>query len=216
MNWASTTLTVWCRYTKILMKDIDVVNGAGRQGKMQLLNILMQLRKCCNHPYLFDGAEPGEAILLTSHPHTLPTLPRSSVHHRFSHCGELWEDDGSPQTAPAPEGGRSSGPHLLSDDEDVGYTGGLLSVEGVLLLSTGWKHSSRGPSGQPLPSSLSLWFIVHAPHRTTLTTTTVLRVTSLSSCCPPEQEDWGLTWPLLILSFSLTLTGTLRLTCRLR
>jgi SNF2 family DNA or RNA helicase len=46
-------------YTKILMKDIDVVNGAGRQGKMQLLNILMQLRKCCNHPYLFDGAEPG-------------------------------------------------------------------------------------------------------------------------------------------------------------
>ena len=22
-----------------------------------MLNILMQLRKCCNHPYLFDGAE---------------------------------------------------------------------------------------------------------------------------------------------------------------
>ena len=20
----------------------------------------MQLRKCCNHPYLFDGAEPGK------------------------------------------------------------------------------------------------------------------------------------------------------------
>ena len=50
------------RYTKILMKDIDVVNGAGRTGKMQLLNILMQLRKCCNHPYLFDGAEPGLAF----------------------------------------------------------------------------------------------------------------------------------------------------------
>lgn len=47
------------RYTKILLKDIDIVNGAGRSGKMQLLNILMQLRKCCNHPYLFDGAEPG-------------------------------------------------------------------------------------------------------------------------------------------------------------
>ena len=27
--------------------------------KMRLLNIIMQLRKCCNHPYLFDGAEPG-------------------------------------------------------------------------------------------------------------------------------------------------------------
>ena len=42
------------------MKDIDVVNGAGKVAKMQLLNILMQLRKCCNHPYLFDGAEPGQ------------------------------------------------------------------------------------------------------------------------------------------------------------
>ncbi|XP_046560346.1 SWI/SNF-related matrix-associated actin-dependent regulator of chromatin subfamily A member 5-like isoform X1 [Haliotis rubra] len=46
-------------YTKILMKDIDIVNGAGKTDKMRLLNILMQLRKCCNHPYLFDGAEPG-------------------------------------------------------------------------------------------------------------------------------------------------------------
>lgn len=41
------------------MKDIDVVNGAGKSDKMRLLNILMQLRKCANHPYLFDGAEPG-------------------------------------------------------------------------------------------------------------------------------------------------------------
>jgi SWI/SNF-related matrix-associated actin-dependent regulator of chromatin subfamily A member 5 len=46
-------------YTKILMKDIDIVNGAGKTEKMRLQNILMQLRKCCNHPYLFDGAEPG-------------------------------------------------------------------------------------------------------------------------------------------------------------
>lgn len=47
------------RYTKILMKDIDILNSAGKTDKMRLLNILMQLRKCCNHPYLFDGAEPG-------------------------------------------------------------------------------------------------------------------------------------------------------------
>ena len=46
-------------YTKILMKDIDIVNNAGRTEKMRLQNILMQLRKCANHPYLFDGAEPG-------------------------------------------------------------------------------------------------------------------------------------------------------------
>jgi len=52
------------RYTKILMKDIDIVNGAGKSDKMRLLNILMQLRKCCNHPYLFDGAEPGTATVI--------------------------------------------------------------------------------------------------------------------------------------------------------
>jgi len=46
-------------YTKILMKDIDILNASGKTDKMRLLNILMQLRKCCNHPYLFDGAEPG-------------------------------------------------------------------------------------------------------------------------------------------------------------
>lgn len=54
-------------YTKILMKDIDVVNGAGKSDKMRLLNILMQLRKCCNHPYLFDGAEPGPPYTTDDH-----------------------------------------------------------------------------------------------------------------------------------------------------
>jgi superfamily II DNA or RNA helicase len=50
-------------YTKLLLKDIDSINaGALSKGgapKTRLLNILMQLRKCCNHPYLFPSAEPG-------------------------------------------------------------------------------------------------------------------------------------------------------------
>jgi len=54
-------------YTKILMKDIDIVNGAGKTEKMRLQNILMQLRKCCNHPYLFDGAEPGPPYTTDEH-----------------------------------------------------------------------------------------------------------------------------------------------------
>ena len=52
------------RYTGILLKDIDVVNGVGKMEKVRLLNILMQLRKCCNHPYLFDGAEPGKKEII--------------------------------------------------------------------------------------------------------------------------------------------------------
>lgn len=44
----------------IEMMLMDILLGAGalskREGKTRLLNIVMQLRKCCNHPYLFDGA----------------------------------------------------------------------------------------------------------------------------------------------------------------
>ncbi|RWS11514.1 SWI/SNF-related matrix-associated actin-dependent regulator of chromatin subfamily A member 5-like isoform X1 [Dinothrombium tinctorium] len=62
-------------YTKVLMKDIDIVNGAGKMDKMRLLNILMQLRKCCNHPYLFDGAEPGP--------------PYTTDKHLVDNCGKM-------------------------------------------------------------------------------------------------------------------------------
>lgn len=56
-------------YKSILEKDIDAVNGAGgkKEGKTRLQNIVMQLRKCCNHPYLFDGAEPGPPFTTDEH-----------------------------------------------------------------------------------------------------------------------------------------------------
>ncbi|KAJ3067223.1 hypothetical protein HDU98_009590 [Podochytrium sp. JEL0797] len=58
-------------YQKLLEKDIDAVNGSvgGRKdaGKTRLQNIVMQLRKCCNHPYLFDGAEPGPPFTTDEH-----------------------------------------------------------------------------------------------------------------------------------------------------
>lgn len=56
-------------YKQLLEKDIDAVNGAvgKREGKTRLLNIVMQLRKCCNHPYLFDGAEPGPPFTTDEH-----------------------------------------------------------------------------------------------------------------------------------------------------
>ncbi|CAD6185955.1 unnamed protein product [Caenorhabditis auriculariae] len=54
-------------YTKVLMKDIDIINGAGKVEKARLMNILMHLRKACNHPYLFDGAEPGPPYTTDQH-----------------------------------------------------------------------------------------------------------------------------------------------------
>lgn len=44
-------------YKSLLQKDISSLSGGADRSK--LLNIVMQLRKCCNHPYLFQGAEPG-------------------------------------------------------------------------------------------------------------------------------------------------------------
>lgn len=55
-------------YQKILEKDIDAVNGAvSGKEKTRLLNVVMQLRKCCNHPYLFEGAEPGPPYTTDEH-----------------------------------------------------------------------------------------------------------------------------------------------------
>lgn len=63
-------------YTKLLLKDIDLLNTNSKSAdKVRLLNIIMQLRKCCNHPYLFDGIEPGP-------PYTTDT-------HIVHNCGKL-------------------------------------------------------------------------------------------------------------------------------
>ncbi|ORY40113.1 hypothetical protein BCR33DRAFT_369891 [Rhizoclosmatium globosum] len=42
-------------YKSILTKDMSAFDTG---KKTALMNVLMQLRKCCNHPYLFDGIEP--------------------------------------------------------------------------------------------------------------------------------------------------------------
>ena len=46
-------------------QDIEAVNGGADRSR--LLNIVMQLRKCCNHPYLFQGAEPGPPYTTGEH-----------------------------------------------------------------------------------------------------------------------------------------------------
>lgn len=45
-------------YKKLLLRDIEAITGKNTgSGKTAILNIVMQLRKCCNHPYLFEGVE---------------------------------------------------------------------------------------------------------------------------------------------------------------
>jgi superfamily II DNA/RNA helicase len=44
-------------YGNIIRGEIATINQGGSGSKTRLLNIVMQLRKAANHPYLFDGVE---------------------------------------------------------------------------------------------------------------------------------------------------------------
>lgn len=52
-------------YKSLLQKDLDVIQAGNDRSR--LLNVVMQLRKCCNHPYLFEGAEPGPPFFTGDH-----------------------------------------------------------------------------------------------------------------------------------------------------
>ena len=61
-------------YKQILLRDIDTINGTNG-SRTAVLNIVMQLRKCCNHPYLFPGLEDRTMDPLGS--------------HLFENCGKM-------------------------------------------------------------------------------------------------------------------------------
>lgn len=44
-------------YKALLTKDHAAIDGSGPGSYSKLTNLLMQLRKCCNHPFQFPGAE---------------------------------------------------------------------------------------------------------------------------------------------------------------
>ncbi|RYD84285.1 MAG: DEAD/DEAH box helicase [Verrucomicrobiaceae bacterium] len=66
-------------YRQILLRDIDTINSAGssnsQQSRTAILNIVMQLRKCCNHPYLFPSVEDRSLDPLGD--------------HLFANCGKM-------------------------------------------------------------------------------------------------------------------------------
>ena len=62
-------------YKKLLLRDIEAITSSGNKNRTAILNIVMQLRKCCGHPYLFDGMEDR----------TLDPLGE----HLIENCGKL-------------------------------------------------------------------------------------------------------------------------------
>lgn len=63
-------------YKKLLLRDLDSLTGkTSNKNRTAVLNIVMQLRKCCGHPYLFEGMEDR----------TLDPLGE----HLIENCGKL-------------------------------------------------------------------------------------------------------------------------------
>lgn len=52
------SLVTRCRkyYKFILTRNFEALNSKGGGNQVSLLNIMMDLKKCCNHPYLFPVA----------------------------------------------------------------------------------------------------------------------------------------------------------------
>lgn len=51
-------LFFWNRkyYKYILTRNFEALNTRGGGNQVSLLNVVMDLKKCCNHPYLFPTA----------------------------------------------------------------------------------------------------------------------------------------------------------------
>eukprot|EP00758_Cryptobia_borreli_P005328 Tbor_TRINITY_DN4843_c0_g1::TRINITY_DN4843_c0_g1_i1::g.1359::m.1359 len=50
-------------YLNVLARDAESLNKASGGRVSQLSNVMMQLRKVCNHPFLFDGGEDGPPFI---------------------------------------------------------------------------------------------------------------------------------------------------------
>uniref|UniRef100_A0A7S2V7T2 Chromatin-remodeling complex ATPase chain n=1 Tax=Entomoneis paludosa TaxID=265537 RepID=A0A7S2V7T2_9STRA len=63
------------QYRNILLRDFNALQGGSGGSRTAILNIVMQLRKCAGHPYLFPGVEDR----------TLPPLGE----HLVENCGKM-------------------------------------------------------------------------------------------------------------------------------
>ena len=55
-------------YKRVLLRDLEALGGKGKStASTSMQNIVMHLRKVCNHPYLFEGAEPGPPFVEGEH-----------------------------------------------------------------------------------------------------------------------------------------------------
>ena len=79
-------------YRAILEKNFDhLLKGAKKSALPSLMNVMMELRKCCNHPYLIKGIEEAQIAAGTREVPTHPNQWKPSMavipHSTFPGCG---------------------------------------------------------------------------------------------------------------------------------
>lgn len=62
-------------YKKVLAKELTKLNEMGEESAKAINNIVMELRKAANHPYLIEGIEPGP--------------PYTTDKHLIDNCGKM-------------------------------------------------------------------------------------------------------------------------------
>ncbi|KAG1712987.1 hypothetical protein DVH05_000717 [Phytophthora capsici] len=68
-------------YRAIYEKNTEFLSRGGRKGDTpSLMNVLMELRKCCNHPFLVKGVEEREVKRLTKQ----PNVPKNEIQRQIS------------------------------------------------------------------------------------------------------------------------------------
>jgi hypothetical protein len=193
------------------------------EAKTRLLNIVMQLRKCCNHPYLFDGVEPGPPyttdmhLITASGPHApWPSPPpvcvpvsaclilRARCISR-AHPGKMMVLDKLLHKL------RSNGSRVLLFSQ-MSRVLDLLEDYCVFrnFRTSGAAQGHRGDAlipvcCQPIAASTGRQPMRTGRHRSRRTTS--LAQKSLCSCSPRVRVASVSTWPPPTLSFCTTATG---------
>lgn len=64
-------------YKNIITKNYSALNAGNNGSQISLLNVMSELKKASNHPYLFDGAE--ERVLAKAHSHSRDNILRGLI-----------------------------------------------------------------------------------------------------------------------------------------
>ena len=74
-------------YKYILTRNFDALNARGGH-QVSLLNIMMDLKKCCNHPYLFPTAASVSTLIHIHFVSTKPSLVSWILFCLFTHLNK--------------------------------------------------------------------------------------------------------------------------------